>query len=158
MNSFYITRHEDFMKDYNKGLYVDVFEVVPFPNINIGLQKWIVLWLSKIDFFYSVKQDVSLKNHIAALVFPVIRASLNLIWSIINLGPKTKLGYEKHFSVYGNSYPKDVIFPLKDIAFEGKIFKGPANTDRYLTSIYGDYMKLPPEDKRRTHIIYVDFR
>lgn len=32
--------------------------------------------------------------------------------------------------------------------FEGKMFRIPKGYDQWLRSIYGDYMKLPPEDKR----------
>ena len=35
--------------------------------------------------------------------------------------------------------------------FKGEQFTAPANYDAYLTKIYGDYMKLPPVDKRNTH-------
>ena len=39
-----------------------------------------------------------------------------------------------------------------NLEFEGKMFKCPANYDRYLKLIYGDdYMQLPPEDKREVH-------
>lgn len=154
-NTFFVTRHEDFTLDYNKGIYIDIFEVVPYPNMTRKLQKKILFWYQKVCFFYSVKQRVTLKNHVASLVFPFIKIGLDLIWAIANIKPKNKLGYEKHFSVYGNSYTKDMVYPLKDIVFEGKTFLGPADPDRYLTSIYGDYMKLPPKDKRRTHIIHV---
>ncbi len=35
--------------------------------------------------------------------------------------------------------------------FEGYQFHAPKDYDAYLTQIYGDYMKLPPEDKRNWH-------
>ncbi|WP_300795623.1 phosphorylcholine transferase LicD [uncultured Bacteroides sp.] len=35
------------------------------------------------------------------------------------------------------------IFPLKEIEFEGYYFFSPADTDDYLTKLYGDYMKIP---------------
>ena len=35
--------------------------------------------------------------------------------------------------------------------FEGKLYNAPADTDRYLTNLYGDYMKLPPESERVAH-------
>lgn len=43
------------------------------------------------------------------------------------------------------------IFPLSSIMFEGRSFVSPADPDTYLKMIYGDYMKLPPEDRRMTH-------
>ena len=153
-NSFFVTQHEDFTLDYNKGLYIDLFEAVPYPEINPKLQKKILLSYRKVCHFFTVKQDVTLKNHLAALTFPVLKWGLDLLWAICCLKPKNKIGYEKHFNTYGNSYDKDMIFPLKDITFEGKVFLGPADPDRYLTSIYGDYMQLPPVEKRQTHIIH----
>ncbi len=38
-----------------------------------------------------------------------------------------------------------------DMTFEGKVFKGLKDYDIFLTKIYGDYMKLPPEEKRISH-------
>lgn len=35
--------------------------------------------------------------------------------------------------------------------FGSEYFVGPSNADRYLSMIYGDYMELPPEDKRNKH-------
>ena len=35
--------------------------------------------------------------------------------------------------------------------FEGLMFNGPFDYDFYLKQIYGDYMKLPPEDQRNWH-------
>ncbi|MDD6795788.1 MAG: LicD family protein [Clostridiaceae bacterium] len=48
----------------------------------------------------------------------------------------------------------DDIFPLKEADFEGIKVKIPNNIDKILTNIYGDYMQLPPEDKRQNHYPY----
>ncbi|MGX8687983.1 MAG: LicD family protein [bacterium] len=37
------------------------------------------------------------------------------------------------------------------VEFEGMYFPAPSNYHEYLSSLYGDYMQLPPEDKRKTH-------
>lgn len=38
-----------------------------------------------------------------------------------------------------------------EIEFEGHLFKAPIGWNEYLSSIYGDYMQLPPEEKRVRH-------
>jgi lipopolysaccharide cholinephosphotransferase len=47
-----------------------------------------------------------------------------------------------------NLFPEDVVFPRSKVLFEGFEFWGPADPDRYLSGYYGDYMTLPPPEKR----------
>ena len=42
--------------------------------------------------------------------------------------------------------------------FEDTTLLGPKNSDAYLKQIYGDYMQLPPEDKRQMHVDNVYLR
>ena len=53
-------------------------------------------------------------------------------------------------------YPEE-LFPLKQYEFEGELFYGPANPDPLLTRCYGNYMQLPPEEKRVPHNTNVHF-
>ena len=55
---------------------------------------------------------------------------------------------------YGVMHRKDTIFPVKDMQFEGMTFMGANNPDAYLKDLYGDYMQLPPEEKRKAHSIF----
>lgn len=50
------------------------------------------------------------------------------------------------------------IFPLKKYSFENNVFLGPNNAEKILTMIYGDYMKLPPLEKRVCHYSIVEFK
>lgn len=52
---------------------------------------------------------------------------------------------------------KSQLFPLSTITFEGHEFPCPKNTDAYLTNLYGDYMQIPPEDKREVHAVEIEF-
>lgn len=47
--------------------------------------------------------------------------------------------------------PREVFTEYVKLPFEGKEFNAIANYDAYLGSIYGDYMQLPPEEKRVSH-------
>lgn len=38
-----------------------------------------------------------------------------------------------------------------DVKFEGYMFKAPLEADHYLRNLYGDYMILPPAEKRIGH-------
>ncbi len=55
-------------------------------------------------------------------------------------------------------YNKNIIFPIREYEFEGLRVKGPNNIDSFLSQLYGDWKKLPPEDKRNSghDFIYID--
>lgn len=49
-------------------------------------------------------------------------------------------------------FPIEWFLPLKKYPFnDAHEFYGVIDYDKYLTSVYRDYMKLPPEEKRRVH-------
>ena len=50
------------------------------------------------------------------------------------------------------------LFPTQDVAFDGLTLRAPADPDTYLTTLYGDWHQLPPEQDRYTHLpIDLDF-
>lgn len=51
----------------------------------------------------------------------------------------------------GKCFPTVLFDNLVEYRFENIIVKGFKDYDTYLTCIYGDYMKLPPEDQRVNH-------
>ena len=52
-------------------------------------------------------------------------------------------------------FPLDAVEPIMKHKFEDSEFNIPVNYDKYLTLFYGDYMTIPPEDKRQDHHITV---
>lgn len=48
-------------------------------------------------------------------------------------------------------------YPLARYEFEGRSFFGPHDADAVLTGFYGDYMTLPPAEKRISHYTSVKF-
>ena len=45
-------------------------------------------------------------------------------------------------------FPREMFDNYRMVVFEGKEYRAPQDYDLYLHTLYGDYMKLPPEDKR----------
>lgn len=41
----------------------------------------------------------------------------------------------------------------KSMNLNGRMWNVPKEYDAYLTSMYGDYMKLPSEEKREKHVL-----
>lgn len=64
-----------------------------------------------------------------------------------------------------SALPRDYSFDcvwcreLRDYPFEGGLYPAPKEADRFLTTLYGDYMQLPPEDQRenRHQIVKMEF-
>ena len=56
--------------------------------------------------------------------------------------------------VFNEMYQKSVFGEGQIYSFEGQSFVGPCDADKYLSSIYGDYMQLPPKEKQVNKHIY----
>ena len=55
---------------------------------------------------------------------------------------------------YMNLYAVKDIYPLRKLPFEEMELNFPHNLHNNLTRMYGDYMQLPPEEKRKNHYPY----
>ncbi len=140
------------------GINIDVF---PLDKVR-GLNR---LKAKKIDFLISIEyyRFLSIKSR------PFLKRILALTIKgfLFFLNRKTIINYinrhmiEKDGSFLANHYgawgiketvKSDCIFPNQLYDFENVKFYGVAQPDKYLTALYGDYMTLPPEDKRHIHI------
>lgn len=52
----------------------------------------------------------------------------------------------------GEALEKNKYLPMVDLKFGEDAFHCPKGYDEHLKNLYGDYMVLPPEDKRRSHL------
>ena len=57
------------------------------------------------------------------------------------------------YGVYGTGERclHDDVVNFEEVPFEDRMYQAPGGYDKYLTQIYGDYMSLPPEEKRIDH-------
>lgn len=56
-----------------------------------------------------------------------------------------------HYGGERERMPKNVFEPRRKFEFEGHQLWGSEGYDLYLSNLYGNYMELPPEDRRVTH-------
>lgn len=69
--------------------------------------------------------------------------------------PTTRVG---NFTAYTRMVcNKNVFDEFIEVEFEKKRYKAPIGYDEWLKSFYGDYMKLPPEEKRISHHKFVAY-
>ena len=66
----------------------------------------------------------------------------------------------KYYTVLSGAYrkkeimPRETYFEFTKLSFEGHDFNAYKDYDSLLNSLYGDYMILPPENKRHTHHMF----
>ncbi len=154
--SLYVNDFDSFKLDYNKGIFLDVFKSINYPR----MPKFAFHYLSRrISFsfgFFHIPRLVKFRSIVCYFLYPISYLFHKCIFNFFYLFGKSDYFFstpERY--AYGIYTPKDAIFPLKEIDFEGHKVMCPANPDRRLRDSFGDYMKIPDEKHRRTHAVYV---
>ena len=151
----------------HQGIWIDVFPIVPLRGkIDFKLSRKV---FSLCNFF---QLDHGLKYYyddyyklvggfgIALLrLFYKIPIQTRAKWHKIIVQKMCTRKNRKCRSVLAGNittfYSEDVFSEKDTILFEGIPFSAPKETDKYLRITYGDYMQLPPEEKRRGHIMNI---
>ena len=141
------TNPKDLETNRHLGISLDVFTFIPCVN-DMGL---------KFKILYKCMQRFRgmLFSRRLFLLRPVVRMLCRIVdqvFRLMNSGDKQFWRHNPWTTGYGADWlhRTEDLFPCKPIMFEGYEFMGPCNPDAYLRH-YGDYMKLPPEDKRKPH-------
>lgn len=156
-NSLLLEFDDDLNQPYQKGIYIDVFPMLPYPTAPLKLCKNLLKGYCKANNILHKRHTYSLRSFTELLWFGAKRIVYYSIWKTLNLVCKkdTYYGSLPENNGYGTMMHRiEYVFPVKPILFEGKTVLGPANPDAYLKEQYGNYMQLPPEDKRKGHAAF----
>lgn len=155
----------------DRNLWIDIFPIDGYSDNykeslkqakKIGICKGLI-YLHTTSFIDILKEKKNWKNRIIkcalkpiAILIPIEKISMRMIKIC------TKYKYSESRFVGGCIWgygicerleKKKFISEMKKIEFEENEFNIPIGYDLYLKSVYGNYMELPPKDKRVTHNI-----
>ena len=145
----------------NKEIFVDLF---PFDNVKDGGYDKIKY---RANIIKVIRESIYVKRKIITLRDCRIKllSAIFLIFPVKTLykfQKKLMMKYDKiettNVACYIGEYQtrneylkKDVFLPVKKQEFAGEMFNAINKPEVYLEQIYGDYMKLPPKEKRVAH-------
>ena len=148
------------------SVYIDVFVYDNVPNDEKVIEKMYNRseWLRKLNSGQNVKRFYTKEKQKYNFVRGPIYFFLNMFPK--NIFIKKRIENSKKYSKIQTSYvgnfmgmtrmkcSKDVFHSFVELEFEGKKYPAPVGYDKWLKSFYGDYMKLPPQEKRVSHHIF----
>ena len=135
-----------------RGLHVDIF---PYEGNMIP-------WLQRLAAKLSVNVNLKLAGCYPLLAQMSYKFLHVIVFPVFRLVGKLFGNPDLYMHSYGAWFyeqnPRRCMIPHKDIVFEGHTFEGPADADELCRIAYGNYMDLPPRDKRDRHKIDVVFK
>ena len=156
-NSFYVEANDDFSIPYSKGLYVDIFPFIAYPNVSKEFCKKYGKGMSKCYSILHHSHTYSWRAAAELLWFGAKQMwySLRWKWAFATKRCDTFMSNILINNGYGIMHRQDSIFPVGTISFEGKTFAAPCNPDAYLSDLYRNYMDIPPKEKQKVHAVFI---
>lgn len=158
-NTLFLREHQEHMP-YKQGIFIDIFPLdgVPDNYLLRSIKNFECFCIRKIlwsevgriaengymkRWWFSILAKIpeqAVWNYYYRMVVNANRRRTKMVRILMFPTPNKEWGYYR--SWYENSV---------DINFEGKIFQGIKDYDEYLRFKFGDYMTLPPVEKRKVH-------
>ena len=147
------------------GIYVDVFPIDGWPdkkdvdafyNDFLRINKLV----TKTTAFYKFRKHpllYKIKYYLKKIFYPSRRKVLSMLDDLFARYPFEKAEYVGGVvGSYGKkeSVPRTVFQKYTSLPFEGKEYSCISDYDTYLSTVYGDYMQLPPKEKRVSHHVF----
>ncbi len=145
----------------HKGVFVDIFmlDYVKKPTKIVKI-KHDVYW--KLLNLYMRKQSHNIESAIKRKIVDLIPAKwIVMVSSFVVSGKKRRnftVNYTSRYGVQNQTFPSDYYGRGVEIQFDGMTVIAPCQYRKILEKIYGNFMVLPPEEKRGIHHKICDFR
>lgn len=159
LKSFFVEPGDNFAEPYEKGLYVDIFPYVTYPNVSAAFIRRVTKRISRSRSILSKAHHYSLRSTAEFFWFGSQLLWNRLLWRVAHLccpsSKSQRMGYDAILNGCGNSHLAASILPLSTVEFEGHTFPAPADIHTYLADLFGDYMQVPPPEKRQIHSVFI---
>lgn len=139
VSNYHISKNNK--RKYFQGIWIDIFPIDFYENDKL-LKKYIFS-LKKLEKEKSILKNFLLKLEIKILEKKLLKEQ--------NKGEKNFIAYDLKAWEYNVIFEYDMIFPLQKITFEKSFYKVPYDYKKYLTKIYGEYMKIPNKNEQICH-------
>lgn len=150
------------------GLWIDIFPLDKTPSNDKDSRKFLKKNKFLRDWLLASVTDFSNIKFSGKTIAKFLLSIVSHLWGEGNLYRYTIKSNKEYTNTDSNfvaslstpyvineRFLKSDLEELDDLEFENEKFKGIKNWDLYLRQLYGDYMKLPPVEKRRTHELKV---
>ena len=167
-NTIFMENYATELSGVDHGIFIDIF---PYDNIDEMNSKD---HLKKDKFRHNITKLVYLKSGLTNYLSEYRKSHKIIMFFVdvvLKICPrklllsmaKRKISANKNdnslyisnmtggLSLEKETHKREEVFPAVRLEFEGKKYCCPKEYDKLLTKIYGDYMQLPPVEKRVTH-------
>ena len=156
LNSLYIEKGDNFVADYVKGIYVDIFPFEAHPDIPKSWTRRLSRGITKSISILHHPHTYSLRAAAEFFWFGGMLLLYRTAWSLLrHVCKSTRYANIPSMNGYGITHDRQTVLPLSSIRFEDAQFPAPHNPDQYLRNISGDYMEIPPVEKQHFHSVVI---
>lgn len=156
---------EDYNKEYHQGAFVDIFAMDYMGTDEAAFRKLHkkTSMLASLKMKIDVHQLSGIKRYIRILLqlifklvpkqtmFKYLQKQVDLV---VDNDKDSKYGMKGIEFLEKDLYDLRDIFPLRLHKFENCEFYIPNHAEKILSDYFGDYMKMPPEEKKKPHGLY----
>jgi len=158
-NTLFLREYQEHMP-YEQGIFIDIFPLDAVPDnyflrslknlecfcvrkifwAPVGMRADKCIWKRQIYKLLAKLPDKKVYGYYHNMIRKAAKKKTRMVRILTFPTPNSEYGY------YRNWYENSV-----DTVFEGKVFQGIKDYDSYLSFKFGDYMELPPAEKRKVH-------